>query len=303
MTNEKSVPCWLSAHIKLDPVLEEAVVDFLVGVMHGAVEQTVDIEDSDIHLNVYFEEKDPDEQSRLQLQDNLKYQLIELAKIFQVKEPETSWELIEDQDWSSNWKVHFKPFEITKGLSIVPTWEDYQPRENEKIITMDPGMAFGTGHHATTSLALNFIRQIMTSGGQSVSVLDVGCGTGILAMGAALFGATTVVGIDNDPEAVRVACENVELNGCISRVKISQTALHNLTQQFDCIVANIIHDVLITMKADFKRLLVDGGDLVLSGILHGEQEQNIIQVYEQSGFSLMRKEQKEEWAALHFQKK
>ncbi len=303
MTNEKSIPCWLSAHIKLDPVLEEAVVDFLIGVMHGAVEQTVDIEDSDIHLNVYFEEKDPDEQLRLQLQDNLKAQLSELAKIFQVKEPVTSWELIEDQDWSSNWKVHFKPFEITKGLSIVPTWEDYQPRENEKIITMDPGMAFGTGHHATTSLALNFIRQIMSSGGQSVSVLDVGCGTGILAMGAALFGATTVVGIDNDPEAVRVACENVELNGCTPRVKISQTALQDLTQQFDCIVANIIHDVLITMKADFKRLLVDGGDLVLSGILHGAQEQNIIQVYEKSGFLLIQKEQKEEWATLHFQKK
>lgn len=303
MTNEKSVPCWLSAHIQLDPVLEEAVVDFLVGVMHGAVEQTVDIEDTDIHLNVYFEEKDPDEQSRLQLQNNLKAQLSELSQIFQVKEPVTSWELIEDQDWSSNWKVHFKPFEITKGLSIVPTWEDYHPRKNEKVITMDPGMAFGTGHHATTSLALNFIRQIMSSGGQSVSVLDVGCGTGILAMGAALFGAKEVVAIDNDPEAVRVACENVELNKCTSCVKISQTALQNLTRQFDCIVANIIHDVLITMKTDFAGLLVEGGDLVLSGILHGTQEQNIIQVYEQSGFSLIRKEQKEEWAALHFQKK
>lgn len=303
MTNEKSMPCWLTAHITIDPILEEAVGDFLVGVMHGAVEQSVENGSSDIHLNVYFEEKNPDKQSRLQLQNNLEDQLHELAKIFQVKEPETSWELIEDQDWSSNWKVHFKPFEITNGLSIVPTWEDYQPRENEQIITMDPGMAFGTGHHASTSLALDLIRQVMSDGRKPASVLDVGCGTGILAMGAVLFGATSVLGIDNDPEAVRVASENVELNGCASAVEISQTALQDLTQQFDCIVANIIHDVLITMNADFSRLLAPGGDLVLSGILHGAQEKNIIQVYEQSEFSLIRKEQKEEWAALHFQKK
>jgi ribosomal protein L11 methyltransferase len=303
MSNEKSVPCWLTAHIKLNPVLEEAVIDFLVGVMNGAVEQTVDLEGSDMHLNVYFEEKNLNEQSRLHLQNNLKAQLGELAQIFQVKEPEVSWEFIEDQDWSSNWKVHFKPFEITKGLSIVPTWEDYQPRENEKIITMDPGMAFGTGHHASTSLALNLIRQVMSSGRQSVSVLDVGCGTGILAMGALLFGATEVVGIDNDPEAVRVASENVELNTCTSRVDISQIALQDLSRKFDCIVANIIYDVLITMIEDFKRLLIPGGDLILSGILNGAQEQNIIQVYEQSGFSLIRKELKEEWAAFHFQKK
>lgn len=303
MTPKKSKSCWLTAHIQLNPALEEAVIDFLVGVMHGAVEQTVDTEGPGMRLNVYFEEKNPNEQARLQLQNDLQVQLAELAQIFQVKEPEVSWELIEDQDWSSNWKVHFKPFEITKGLSIVPSWEEYQPRENEKVITMDPGMAFGTGHHASTSLALDLIRQTMSSGRQSFSVLDVGCGTGILAMGAVLFGATEVVGVDNDPEAVRVARENVELNGCGSRVEISQTALQDLSRKFDCIVANIIHDVLITMKGDFKRLLVRGGDLILSGILQGAQEQNIIQVYEQSGFSLVRKELKEEWASFHFQKK
>ncbi len=303
MTNKKNIPCWLTAHITLDPVLEEAVVDFLLGVMHGAVEQAVNIEDSDIHLNVYFEEKNPNKESRLQLQDELQAQLRELAQIFQVGEPKTTWELIEDQDWSSNWKEHFKPFEITKGLSIVPTWEEYQPRKDEKIITMDPGMAFGTGHHASTSLALDLIRQVMGCGRQAVSVLDVGCGTGILAMGAVLFGAAKVVGIDNDPEAVRVAGENVELNNCAHRVEITQTALQSLAQPFDCIVANIIHDVLVTMNADFKRLLVAGGDLILSGILCGAQEQNIIQVYEQSGFLLIQKALKDEWAALHFQKK
>jgi len=303
MSNKTATSLWLTAHIKINPVLEEAVVDFLVGVMAVAVEQTVDHEGSDIPLTVYFEEKDMDEQSRLKLQNKLEMQLNSLAEIFQVNEPEVSWKRIEDQDWSSNWKEHFKPFTITEGLTIVPTWEQYQPKDDEQVITMDPGMAFGTGHHATTSLSLDLLRQIIVNNNKkNLSVLDVGCGTGILGMGAALFGAAKVLGIDNDPEAVRVATENVELNTCGSVMEISLTPLAKLTQPFDCIVANIIHDVLITMSSDFQRLVVPGGALVLSGILHGKQEKNIIQHFEKNNFTLTTTRKQEEWAALHFTK-
>lgn len=304
MENEKNPPCWLAASITLNPVLEEAAVDFLVGVMGGAVEQTVDETNADLCLHVYFEEKNQAEEVRSTLRNKVERQLLELADIFQTKRPETTWELIEDQDWSSNWKVHFKPFAITKGLTIVPTWETYEPKENEQIITMDPGMAFGTGHHATTSMALDFLRQIVTGAApRRLSVLDVGCGTGILAMGAALFGAPQVLAIDNDPEAVRVATENVELNKCAASVEVSATALQDLNQQFDCIVANIVHDVLVSMHTDFQRLLAGKGDLVLSGILQGAQEENIIQIFEESGFLLIQKAHEEEWAALHLLKK
>lgn len=303
MNDKTATSLWLTAHIKINPVLEEAVVDFLVGVMAGAVEQTVDYEGSDIPLTVYFEEKDMDEKSRLKLQNKVEKQLSILAEIFQVNEPEISWIRIEDQDWSSNWKEHFKPFTITKGLTIVPTWEEYQPKDDEQVITMDPGMAFGTGHHATTSLSLDLLRQIIVNNDKkNLSVLDVGCGTGILGMGAALFGATKVLGIDNDPEAVRVATENVELNACDSVMEISLTPLTQLTQSFDCIVANIIHDVLISMISDFQRLVTLNGSLVLSGILHGKQEKNIIQRFEQYGFTLIKNKKKEEWVALYFSK-
>lgn len=302
MSNKTNPSPWLAAHIKLNPVLEEALVDFLVGVMGGAVEQSVDYESSDLPLTVYFEEKDLDKQSSLALQNKLEKQLAILAEIFEVSIPEISWELIPDQDWSSNWKKHFKPFSITKGLTIVPTWEHYQPKENEQVITMDPGMAFGTGHHATTSLSLDLLRQIMSNAQKDLNVLDVGCGTGILGMGAALFGAAKVLGIDNDPEAVRVATENVDLNACGAVMEVSLTPLAQLEQSFDCIVANIIHDVLISMIGDFRRLLVQNGDLVLSGILHGKQEKNIIQRFEESGFNLIKSEQQKEWAALHFKK-
>lgn len=302
MKEESNNPCWLTATIILNPILEEAVVDFLVGVMAGAVEQTVDDNSQDLTLNVYFEEKDQDTQSRVSLQAKVVHQLAELATIFQVDVPDISWDLIEDQDWSSNWKVHFKPFTITRGLTIVPTWENYQPGENEHIITMDPGMAFGTGHHATTSMALDFLRKVVTNSGGDISVLDVGCGTGILGMGAALFGAAKVLGIDNDPEAVRVAIENVALNDGAASMEVAQTALQDLTESFDCIVANIIHDVLLSMKEDFYRLLFRNGDLILSGILHGEQERNIIKQFEGAGFVFLATEQQEEWAALHLRK-
>ncbi len=303
MKEKSYTPCWLTAHITLNPILEEAVTDFLLGVMAGAVEQTVDDTNRELVLNVYFEEKDQDEQSRAGLQEKVVSQLRELADIFQVENPVISWELIEDQDWSSNWKVHFKPFAITKGLIIVPTWEDYQPAENEQIITMDPGMAFGTGHHATTSMSLDFLRQIMENRAKEISVLDVGCGTGILGMGAALFGADKVLGIDNDPEAVRVAIENVALNPAAASMQVVQTPLQDLDDSFDCIVANIIHDVLLTMREDFYRLLQRNGDLILSGILHGKQEGNIVRIFEEAGFVFVEKKQKEEWAALHLNKR
>jgi ribosomal protein L11 methyltransferase len=299
MPQSKNRPYWLKASIVMNPILEEAVVDFLTGVMGAGVEQSISSPGSDICLNVYLEEKSPDEGERLQLRNTLAAQLRELAAIFQVSEPQISWERLEDQDWSSNWKKHFKPFVITPGLVIAPTWEEYKGGKTEQIIVMDPGMAFGTGHHASTSLVLHIIRKIL-AGETKERVLDVGCGTGILGMGAALFGARHVLGIDNDPEAVLAATDNAALNRLDSVMEISSTPLQELDEPFDLVVANIIHDVLLSMAVDLWRLTKNGGSLVLSGILHGEQEASIIRSFEETGFSYTGSEQKEEWVALHF---
>lgn len=294
--NDKG-PCWLKAVIALDPSLEDAVSDYLVGVLGAAVEQAVDTVGPDLCLNVFMEEKNLDGKRLQEVQDNVKRQLDELAEIFQVSPPHISWEQIEDQDWSSNWKVHFKPFSIVPGLVIAPTWEEYQAQEGEQVIVMDPGMAFGTGHHGTTALSLAFVKKIVSQG-KGDRVLDVGTGTGILGMGAALFGALKVLAIDNDPEAVRAAGENVTLNRLESIMEVALTPLDQVKSDYDLIIANIIHDVLLTMSADFARLLKAGGNLVLSGILHGEQEKNIIRVFAGLGFVLKGREQQDEWAAL-----
>ncbi len=299
MKQEKKISFWLKAHIDTDPILEDAIVDYLVGVIGASVEQSVDVDNPTLHLNAFMEEENPDTKTQKILQNKLESHLEELATIFQVEKPTISWEHVKDQDWSNNWKVHFKPFAITKGLIITPTWEEYIVHDNEQVITMDPGMAFGTGHHATTSLTLDFIREILATE-KDQKVLDVGTGTGILGMGAALLGATRVLGIDNDPEAVRVATENVTLNTLNSVMEVSLDALHQIKEPFNLIVANIIHDALVTMNDDFKRILTSGGNLVLSGILHGDQERNIIRVFTGSGFTFTDKKQQEEWTALHF---
>ena len=291
---------WLKASIDIDPSLEAALTDYLVGVMGASVEQSVDISEPALCLNAYLKEKNPSIIKQQQLRGKLEAHLKELAAIFQVEEARISWEQIEDQDWSSNWKVHFKPFTITEGLVIVPTWEEYTVKNNEQVIVMDPGMAFGTGHHASTSLSLDFIRTIMLAANKEQRILDVGTGTAIPGMGAALFGASRVPGIDNDPEAVRIATENVTLNKLDSVMEVSLDPLRQIDERFDLIVANIIHDVLITMTVAFKNLLTQGGDLILSGILHGEQEKNIIRVFTDCGFPFVEKKQQKEWVALHF---
>ncbi|AGF77706.1 (LSU ribosomal protein L11P)-lysine N-methyltransferase [Desulfocapsa sulfexigens DSM 10523] len=301
MKNNENSSFWISAHIITNPTLEEAIVDYLVGVMGASVEQSVDVKGPALHLNTYLKEKNPTSETQQLLRNQLECYLTELATIFQVEKPIISWKRIEDQDWSNNWKVHFKPFAITEGLIIAPTWEEYTAQEGERVIIMDPGMAFGTGHHATTSLTLDFIRQILAHD-KDQRILDVGTGTGILGMGAALFGATHVLGIDNDPEAVRVALENVSLNNLDSVMDVSHEPLQQIKGSFNLIVANIIHDALITMTDSFSNLLVREGNLVLSGILHGEQEKNIIRVFTGCGFLFTEKKQRKEWVALHFTK-
>lgn len=293
---------WLKASIELEPSMVEAAVDYLVGVLGAGIDQAVDESDPMECLHVFLDEKSPDEDRQKNMKNEVEAYLQELAVIFKVSAPHFSWELIEDQDWSSNWKVHFKPFAIIPKLIIAPTWEEYQAADDELVITMDPGMAFGTGHHATTSLALAFVQQIVAKEKGEQRVLDVGTGTGILGMSAALFGAFQVLGIDNDPEAVRIASENVLLNHLEGVMKVMATPVERIQPGYDLVVANIIHDVLISMSGDLNRLLVTHGDLVLSGILHGEQEENIIRHYEGIGFRLKASDKREEWAALWLEK-
>ncbi|HSR37094.1 MAG TPA: 50S ribosomal protein L11 methyltransferase, partial [Desulfurivibrionaceae bacterium] len=184
-----------------------------------------------------------------------------------------------------------------------PTWEQYTPQADEQVIEMDPGMAFGTGHHASTRLALQLLERVFQERQpSSPSFLDVGSGTGILAMAGALWGAGTVVATDNDPDAVFIARQNIAANHLQDRIEVNDTPLGNLTPHFDIIVANITSDVLTLLAPELASHLKPGGDLVLAGILGGEQEQGISAVFQRLGLTQLACPHHEEWVAFHFRK-
>jgi len=210
-------------------------------------------------------------------------------------------EFIEEEDWNQTWKQHFKPLRITPRLVIKPTWEPYMPSGDEAVIEMDPGMAFGTGHHASTKLALEFIESLFFSERpRPQKVLDVGTGTGILGMACAKFGADCVVAVDNDPEAVSVAKDNVAQNGLADIMTVSTQTLEAVTGPFDLIAANITHDILTELASSVSTLLAPGGNLILSGILRGEQLESIRATYEQQNLTLAETKVLTEWGALLF---
>ena len=288
---------WLKITIMTDPALVDPISDFLMGVTDVGVEIGVDDQAALQTLNVYLAEADlePAEKDRL-LGDIASY-LQEISTLFQVELPVMTISDYAEEDWGSTWKKHFVPFAIVPGLIIAPTWEQYVAAPGETVIVMDPGMAFGTGHHATTSLSLSLLREVVQGTG-GLRVLDVGTGTGILGMAAVLYGAAEVLGIDNDPEAVAAAGANVRLNGLAGTMQVAATPLESLTGDYSLVIANIIHDTLLAMAPVLNRLTRPAGALVLSGILQGPQTENIIDCFEQRGFRLKKCEQLTEWSAL-----
>lgn len=293
---------WLKITIETTPILVETITDYLVGVHEAGVELVANKDEQPTGtLLCYIQQESLSTEQAEALFQQISHFAVEMATVFSVDAPQLAWEFFEEEDWGKKWKEHFVPFPIVPGLIIAPTWEEYQAQGDEKVIVMDPGMAFGTGHHATTSLSLGFVQEVMASGNHK-TVLDVGCGTGILAMGAALFGAEKVLGLDNDPEAVSAAIKNVAYNNQNQQVDIAITSVEDIDEEYDVVVANIIHDVLAHLSDALTARTKDGGFLILSGVLVEDQADSITSIFEEHGFSLVRKTEKGEWAAVLLQK-
>ncbi len=222
-------------------------------------------------------------------------------------EPHLSTETIMEEDWSQKWKSFFTSFQITPTLTIKPSWEEAGKAGTEAgsaVIEMDPGLAFGTGHHASTQLALLLLEELFQNRPMKLEkVLDVGTGSGILAMACRLFGAKDVLALDNDPDALETAKQNILRNRLGGRVKASGQDVTTIQGDFDIIVANIIHDVLSELAIPLTSLLHRPGFLVLSGILQGDQEHSIRGMYTKKGLKFIKSLKKDEWVALQFQKK
>ncbi len=204
-----------------------------------------------------------------------------------------------EEDWADNWKKYFEPTRITHDLTIVPSWTDYEAGPSEKVIKLDPGMAFGTGTHPTTKMSLFALEQVLRNG---EIVLDVGTGSGVLSIASSLLGAKEIFAYDLDDVAVRVAQENIALNAGTENIHVAAgDLLKGVDIEADVIVANILADILVNLTDDAYRLLKDEGYLIMSGII-SEKWNLVRESAEAAGFFLETHMIQGEWNACVFKK-
>ena len=205
---------------------------------------------------------------------------------------------VDDEDWKDKWKENFKPSKITKRIVVKPTWEEYIAGDGEIVLQIDPGMAFGTGTHETTSLCLRLMEKYLSDFPENKKVLDIGCGSGILSIDAALLGAGEVMAVEIDKDAVSVAAENVKLNGVLNNVSVVQGDLtKGIDFKADIIVANLMADLVMVLAESAANHMEDGGIFISSGILT-EKKETVSEAIRNAGFEILEIEEDGEWCAI-----
>ncbi len=209
--------------------------------------------------------------------------------------PKIHFEILEDQVWERAWIEHFQPMAFGKRLWIYPSWAEV-PDDDSVVLRLDPGLAFGTGTHPTTALCLEWLD---AKNMQKKTVIDYGCGSGILAIAALLLGAQSAIGYDNDPQALTATKDNAEQNHCTEKLqlKLVETKGETIHQQADVVLANILAGPLRELAPLIAPLVKPGGDLVLSGIL-AEQAEDVMSAYRTHGFDFEAPAIREEWVRL-----
>jgi len=291
---------WLEVRVIVPARMQEEASLFLTDFSgRGVIIEDENVPAGGVVIRSYFRPEEYGDWQRQEMQDYIKrlssYELYPLG--LEVRQ-------VAAEDWAEAWKAHFKPLKLTTSLVIRPPWEEYAAQPGETVITIYPGMAFGTGRHASTLLCLRALEQVWEArppaAGSPWEVLDVGTGTGILALAAARYGAE-VLAIDLDPEAVAAALENVRLNNLIDRVWVEETPLNSLRQQFGLIMANITAPDLLQLADALTARLVNDGVLIISGFLAEDAVQLSARFQalglHQTGFLTQ-----EDWGALIFRR-
>ena len=203
---------------------------------------------------------------------------------------------VSEADWANNWKKYFKPLPVGEKILICPSWETTSNPENRAILSIDPGMAFGTGGHDTTRLVLETLEKYVTAG---CDFLDVGCGSGILSIAACLLGAGRALGIDIDALAVKTAIENGELNGLTPpkyEIRLGDLA-KDVSGKYPVIAANIVADAIIMLSPAIPALLADDGVYIVSGIID-TREQDVLTALDNCGFAVTERREHGGWICL-----
>ncbi len=233
--------------------------------------------------------------------DDLSFIRARLSEVGLDKVAQIEIDGVNEEDWANAWKAYYKPLHIGERIVIVPAWERYEAKEGEIIVTMDPGMAFGTGSHETTRLVIGLLEKYTAPG---CRMLDVGTGSGILAICASKLGAGSCRAYDIDPMAVRVASENVKDSGLTNIVCGVSDLLRQVDRSegaYDLITANIVADIIIRMTPDVGELMHASTILLVSGIIT-ERSQDVVNCLEQNGFCIVERVEENGWCAMAVKK-
>ena len=305
---EKEPEKWVKVQISASPDLMDALGNFLTetgaqGVFQESLtpETPGDFPEPIIEeiLKAYFPQDNRTEKRLAALE---KY-IDSLHEIFPESEkPSFTIENISDPDWGEQWKKYFKPIRVSNNIIVKPTWERYTPSSRDIVIEIDPGMAFGTGQHASTRMCIEAIENIIMKD-RSINewkVLDVGCGTGILGITAAKMGAQDVICVDIDKKAAEIAAENAAINNVSLRILNKNVAA--IDKPRNLIIANLTAKLLLTLRSNLLQLLLPEGYLIISGII----EQDVKTIEEQfiaDALTIYQIITEKEWVCYILQKK
>jgi ribosomal protein L11 methyltransferase len=295
-------PAWLEVSLTVSDELAEPVADalarFAVGGVAIAREEFEPDPDGEgtpmgpVAVRAYLPFDAELKDRRLRLEEALWH----LGRITPL--PEASFREIPEEDWSLQWKVHYRPMRIGRRIRIIPSWMEASVLPTDAVLRMDPGMAFGTGVHPTTQLCLAAMEERIVPG---MDVFDLGCGSGILAIAAVKLGAGRAIGLDLDPQAVQTARENAIRNGEDSKIDFRMGSLDTLLEErrsAPMVVANILASVLREMLSEgLAKTVLPGGCLILSGIL-ADQSAAVEAAVRTAGMQCMERKIREDWVAL-----
>ncbi|HXV81277.1 MAG TPA: 50S ribosomal protein L11 methyltransferase [Candidatus Binatia bacterium] len=277
---------WLQLSVRTDPAAMDAVSNFLIE--RGS--PGVVIRKNEIQA--YFVHSVDDALIR----DDIQRFLGGLNGIYS-HEPRLRWRLLKDKNWNSSWRRFFNPQKVGKAFWVTPPWATRPPIGRRHVITIDPGMAFGTGTHATTRGCMEFIeRAAAMFRGTEFSALDVGTGSGILAIALAKLGARDIWAVDADPVALKAARENLHRNDVQEKIHLSRVKLSQIRRSFSLVVANLTAETIIDLAGTLEKRVAPKGFLILSGILY-PKAQRVIHSFAE-GFKVIIRKREKEWLTL-----
>ncbi|HEX7227670.1 MAG TPA: 50S ribosomal protein L11 methyltransferase [Candidatus Binatia bacterium] len=284
---------WLQLSLRTDPLALDAVSNFLIE--RGSPGVVINKN----QVQAYFACPEDAATIRRDVQRFLRG----IRGIYpEIGEDQLRWRVLKDRNWNYSWRRFFSPQKVGRVFLVAPPWAKLPPLGRRHLIVIEPGMAFGTGTHATTRGCMEFIERIARSlGTQSFTALDVGTGSGILAIALAKLGASKVWALDNDPVALKVARENIACNGVEKIVFCSGSPLNRL-RTFAVVVANLTAETITALAEPLVKRVAPAGYLILSGILTPKSEQ-LVRHFDSRGFRLIKLKKEKEWATMLLKRK